>query len=90
MREIYTVLKHTKIGNFKVKNLIKYNDSLDIPANAKPRYEYFRGVESETIVDFTDYKGIEDLGDRIKVKAGTKWEDVIKNYNVEFWSNLDF
>ncbi|MEM4943040.1 MAG: 4Fe-4S dicluster domain-containing protein [Saccharolobus sp.] len=90
MHEIYTVLKHTKIGNFKVKNLIKYNDGLDIPANAKPRYEYFRGVESETIVDFTDYKGIEDLGDRIKVKAGTKWEDVIKNYNVEFWSNLDF
>ncbi len=85
----YRILKPTKISNTEIKNVIKYKDGINITSKSVPRYEYFRGVEGEYVVDFTDYIGIEDLGDKIKVKGGTRWRDVIK-YNVELWSNLDF
>ncbi|BDC00190.1 4Fe-4S dicluster domain-containing protein [Saccharolobus caldissimus] len=88
--DFYRILKPTKISDIKVNNIIKYKDGIVIKEGSTPRYEYFRGIEGENIVDFIGYTGIEDLGDKIKVKAGTKWLDILRNYNIEFWSNLDF
>ncbi|WP_338599429.1 4Fe-4S dicluster domain-containing protein [Sulfolobus tengchongensis] len=87
---LYKILKPTKIAGVEIKNVIKYSDGINLLPNTVPRYEYFRGVEGESILDLTEYKGIEDNGDKIKVKAGTTWGEVLEKYNVEFWSNADF
>ncbi|AAK40385.1 4Fe-4S dicluster domain-containing protein [Saccharolobus solfataricus] len=86
----YRILKPTKVGNVEVKNVIKYSEGISILPNAVPRYEYFRGLEGENVIDFIDYKGVDDLGDKLRVKAGTKWSEVLEKYKVEFWSNADF
>ncbi|MCH4814232.1 MAG: 4Fe-4S dicluster domain-containing protein [Saccharolobus sp.] len=86
----YRILKPTKIGNVEVKNVIKYSEGSSMLPNAVPRYEYFRGSEGENVVDFIDYRGIDDLGDKLKIKAGTMWREVLEKYKVEFWSNMDF
>ncbi|QGA55143.1 4Fe-4S dicluster domain-containing protein [Sulfolobus sp. E5-1-F] len=88
--KFYRILKPTKIGNVEVKNVIKYSEGVSILPNAVPRYEYFRGIEGENVIDFIDYRGIDDLGDKLRVKAGTKWKEVLEKYKVEFWSNIDF
>ena len=54
-----------------------------------PRYEFSRGIEGNEILDMTGLKGVEDLGDRLRVLAGTPWRDVIR-YSPELFGNLDF
>jgi len=54
-----------------------------------PRYEFIRGVQGNKIADLTEFKGVEDLGDKIRVLSGTKWEEII-NYNPEIFCIKDF
>mgnify|MGYP001772550145 CR=1 FL=1 len=68
---------------------VKSEDELQGIKNAVARYEFARGIEGDTIVDLTGLKGVEDLGDRIKVLAGTTWREVLP-YKPEIHANLDF
>jgi ferredoxin len=78
------------------KNIDKYikitreEDIRNLPNNAEAKYELLRGnVTSNIVADLSELKGVEDLGDSIKVLAGTKWRDII-GYSPELWSIIDF
>ncbi|BDC18426.1 4Fe-4S dicluster domain-containing protein [Acidianus sp. HS-5] len=78
------------------KNIDKYikitseDDIKNLPSNTDAKYEHLRGnVSSNAIADLSELKGIQDLGDSIKVLAGTKWRETIR-YSPELWSLLDF
>ncbi|MUM65233.1 4Fe-4S dicluster domain-containing protein [Acidianus infernus] len=78
------------------KNIDKYikitkeEDIKNLPNNVNAKYELLRGnVTSNIVADLSELKGVEDLGDSIKVLAGTKWRDVI-SYSPELWSVMDF
>lgn len=81
------------LTSFDVKRVITVKSEEDVKnhsSNATPIYEYFRNQPNgENVLDFNSLKGIEDLGDQIRVLAGTKWKDVIK-YKPETWSVLNF
>ncbi|BCU69422.1 4Fe-4S dicluster domain-containing protein [Stygiolobus caldivivus] len=70
--------------------LIKVNSTTDLSKlRGMARYEFSRGIDGNEILDLTSLRGVEDLGDKIKVLSGTPWRDVIK-YNPETYGNLDF
>jgi len=78
------------------KNIDKYikitreEDIRNLPNNVEAKYELLRGnVTSNIVADLSELKGVEDLGDSIKVLAGTKWRDII-GYSPELWSIMDF
>lgn len=87
----YSVLGRTLRGSLPRK-VILVREERDVMENqddiVMPRYEYFRGVEGDIILDFTRYTGVKDLGDRIEVLAGTTWRDVLP-YNPEVYCNSD-
>jgi ferredoxin len=68
---------------------IKSENELQGIKNAVARYEFARGIEGSTIIDLTSLKGVEDLGDKIRILAGTKWREVLP-YKPEIYANLDF
>ncbi|MEM4138718.1 MAG: 4Fe-4S ferredoxin, partial [Sulfolobaceae archaeon] len=70
----------------KIKNIDEFSK---LTGEETPRYDFIRGEEGEVIADLIDLRGIEDLGDRIRVLPGTKWRDVI-NFSPEIFGNLDF
>ncbi len=70
--------------------VIEFKEGVEIPQGAVPRFEMFRGIEGEILVNLNQYRGIEDLGDRIAVKAGTTWREVLRNYQVELYGNMDY
>ncbi|BCS92691.1 4Fe-4S dicluster domain-containing protein [Metallosphaera javensis (ex Sakai et al. 2022)] len=70
------------------KQVIKVTGIQDLMRGGTPRYEYFRGEQGDTILDLTDQRGIEDLGDRVRVLPGTPWADLLK-YNLEVFGLED-
>jgi len=88
---LFSFLSKNKRGKIpkdviKVRNI---DDILNLRGKITPRYDFIRGEEGEIILDLTDLRGVEDLGDKIKVLPGTKWRDVIK-FSPEVYGNLDF
>jgi hypothetical protein len=75
---VFSALSLTKITN-PPKRVLKVMRREDISEEGTPRYEYFRGVEGDVVLDMTDMRGIEDMGDRLKVLPGTPWSDVMKH-----------
>ncbi|MCY0859509.1 MAG: 4Fe-4S dicluster domain-containing protein [Sulfolobaceae archaeon] len=73
----------------KIKEIVrieKIEDVNKLVGEFTPRFETFRGIEGERIVDLSFLRGVEVKGDLIYVLAGTKWEDVIK-YSPEVFGN---
>lgn len=88
LEDFYSTLMASEIK--KVIIVKSENDIANNLVNATPIYDYFRNrFTGENVLDLTSLRGVEDLGDRIKILAGTKWRDVIR-YNPEVWSVLDF
>ncbi|AWR96441.1 hypothetical protein DFR86_02005 [Acidianus sulfidivorans JP7] len=83
-----TLLNHDVKKTIIVKSEDDVKNNL---VNSAPVYDHFRAskVQAETILDFTSLKGIEDLGDSIKVLAGTSWKEIIK-YNPETYFPFEF
>ncbi|ARM74922.1 4Fe-4S dicluster domain-containing protein [Acidianus manzaensis] len=82
------------LTNYNVKKVITVKSEDDVKnnfVNSAPIYDFFRAskVQGETILDFTSLKGVDDLGNSIRVLAGTSWKDVIK-YNPEIYLPFDF
>lgn len=86
---VFSALSPSKKGKIPSK-VISFVDGVEIPQGSVPRFEMFRGSEGDIIVNMNKYVGIEDLGDRIAVKAGTTWKEVLERYNVELYGNLNF
>ena len=84
---VFSALSLTKITN-PPKRVLKVMRREDISEEGTPRYEYFRGVEGDVVLDMTDMRGIEDMGDRLKVLPGTPWSDVMK-YSVETFGLME-
>ncbi|EWG06980.1 MAG: 4Fe-4S ferredoxin iron-sulfur binding domain-containing protein [Candidatus Aramenus sulfurataquae] len=68
---------------------IRGEEDLKVLSDFVPRYETFRGVEGKKVADLTGLRGIEDLGDKLRVLAGTKWKEVLK-FNPEVYCISDF
>ncbi|MEM3680904.1 MAG: 4Fe-4S dicluster domain-containing protein [Metallosphaera sp.] len=84
---IFSAISRTKLVS-KPKEVIHVRGTQDLMNGGTPRYEYFRGEEGERVLDFTDFKGVQDLGDKLKVLPGTPWKDLL-NYNVEVYGLED-
>ncbi|QKR00337.1 4Fe-4S dicluster domain-containing protein [Metallosphaera tengchongensis] len=84
---IYSAISRTRRGETP-KQVIRVFKTEDAMTDGKPRYEYFRGESGETVLDLTDLRGVEDLGDRIRVKAGTPWSDLV-NFSLEVFGPLE-
>ena len=78
---IYSALSRTKRGA-QPKKVIRVTGVQDLLSGGTPRYEYFRGEQGDIILDLIDQRGVEDLGDRVRVLPGTPWSDLLK-YNIE-------
>jgi|GEM_PF-5866961 hypothetical protein len=59
---VFSALSLTKITN-PPKRVLKVMRREDISEEGTPRYEYFRGVEGDVVLDMTDMRGIEDMGE---------------------------
>lgn len=68
---------------------VRGEEDLKVLSDFVPRYETFRGVEGKKVADLTGLRGIEDLGDKVRVLAGTKWREVLK-FNPEVYCVSDF
>ncbi|BBG24690.1 4Fe-4S dicluster domain-containing protein [Sulfuracidifex tepidarius] len=85
---ILSAISPSKKGKLPSK-VINFTEGVEIPQGSIPRFEMFRGAEGDVIVNMNHYTGIEDLGDKIAVKAGTTWREVSEKYNVELHGNLN-
>jgi len=86
---VFSTISPSKKGR-PPSSIINFSEDLQIPVNSVPRFEMFRGTEGDIVINMNGYSGIRDLGDKIEVKAGTTWKEVLKDYNVEVYGNLDF
>ncbi|AWR93557.1 4Fe-4S dicluster domain-containing protein [Acidianus brierleyi] len=87
---LFSALSPTvKVNPPEVIIKVRKEDDLQNLRDFTPRYEFIRGLQGNKIADLTEFKGVEDLGDKIKVMPGTKWKEII-NYNPEIFCIRDF
>ncbi|NON62250.1 4Fe-4S dicluster domain-containing protein [Acidianus sp. RZ1] len=85
----FSAISRTRMAKPPQK-VIVVRDEKDLQEiSAIPRYELFRGIEGDIILDLTRLRGVEDNGNYLKVLSGTKWSEVLP-YAPEIWSNLDY
>ena len=88
---LYSQLSLTRKSSIIPERVITVKSEEDLKniTEAVGRYEYLRGSEGKIVADLTKLRGIEEIGDKLRVLAGTPWRDV-KEKNPEILGNLDF
>lgn len=84
---IYSAISRTRRVS-PPQEVVVVRNPQDLTRDGTPRYEYFRGEEGKRILDLTDFRGVEDLGDRLRILPGTPWRDLMK-YSVEIYGLED-